>query len=998
MNDFEKSEATLKSRFKNKTELKDFIETEMTINLFMEFSQNGDVLKAYKLLHSYHIIGDKSCSDKFYYLQKAHQRLSLRKAKLTWQESLLEYMKPVYDDIRMFNLEEKDEKIFIEEIYENIIFPNRQSVYKNEILEFEENPSKPNYAKAGKYEVSFDYSKTSVIVNIDNLIDVEKRNEENHIRSEKIEIEYADLLNSAQKMESINKADYCYDVLKKNKLMSINGTKNFTIENITNIVGAVGAGKSTFIKALSYHLSNQDKKIVIVLDSVTEVMKFYDFFYKLNIKCSPLIGKSDREKYIRQVIEKEAMYLQNHIGKYMTGKCFLSGLNPSIETVCEYGDEPCFNLKKSKSKYVCPYYNYCPVKLMENDVNNSNIIITTVQGLASTVIGAERKLFLEYVIDNVDLVVFDECDKVQKTLDSFFVPQEYFQKFMSDISDECGQDYKNHSELINRNQGIYLELLHKSKSVSNSLIISINEQSKKYDKIVKETFSATTLLKEMNDLKFEEKFVKELELLIRNKEKSVFFDTLALSLNVDSKEFDKKFKEIMEHFKINVLDYQDENFVKLFIRLVEFDNYIKKVEHYYELSDKKGYENSLLNFLKSRYKKQQKFLPSALIGNLFGLRLGKKGLELYRQYAFGRALMTEMPWLKVGEDGQVQGPHIMLLSGSSFAPNCLEYHINKDVNYILLSEEWKAEFLKNAVFMELGITDRVSGDYTHREENLCKVIEQSMDTIIGELSNEGKILLIVNSYNDAEITLEKINVIIKRENYNFEVAKLSKTKENNYDIGRMEISDFDSNNARVLIAPAESIARGFNIVDKDGHSSFSSVFFLTRPMQVPGDIKQMSGKLSGMIDIELKNKKYENLLDKAEDIRNKSAIYWNKLEESLTKDLSHQDEILKKDIVASVFVLILQIYGRLARVENLDKKPPSVYFADGAFRRNSKNPNGFDFLDELILYLEELEKDEETKPIFNALYKPFYVALKRGIKYERNENISNELHSEEDEM
>ncbi len=609
---------------------------------------------------------------------------------------------------------------------------------------------------------------------------------------------------------------------------------------------------------------------------------------------------------------------------------------------------------------------------------------------------------MEYVLENADLVIFDECDKVQKTLDGFFVPQEFFDKFMSDISETCGNDYKVKSSDVSndKNSMRYINLLQKSSAIRNSIIFSINEQNEKYKKVLNKTFSSTTLLKKMEELEFNEDLLREFKLLYSNYKKSKFRNVIDSSLDFSNDDFVENFEQNLSDLKISDMNYDDKKFIKLFIKLVAFDKYIKDLEHYYELLDKKDFnENSLLNFKKSSYKKQQKILPSSILGNLFGMRCGENGLELYRQYAFGRALMTEMPYLDVNENGKPNGPHVLLLSGSSYAPGCLEYHINKDVNYILLSESRKAEFLEKAEFIDLCIPDRVSGDYKHRRENLEKVINKTVDSILGELPREGKILLIVNSYDDAEFTLNVLKNISKENNYNLNVSRLSKTKENDDEISRMEISDFGKSGSKILIAPAESIGRGYNIVGEDGHSTFSSVFFLVRPMPIPGDIKQMAGKLAGLIDNKFSGKKYDNLLEKCSDIRRDAAISWSILESNSTKSLNNLDKALKRDIVASVFVTILQIYGRLARVEDIGREPPRIYFADGAFRRNPKTNDDFDLLNEIILYLDELKNALNDKGIFDALYNSFYVAFKRGIRYEeRNDNIPDDLYSEEDEM
>ncbi len=93
------------------------------------------------------------------------------------------------------------------------------------------------------------------------------------------------------------------------------------------------------------------------------------------------------------------------------------------------------------------------------------------------------------------------------------------------------------------------------------------------------------------------------------------------------------------------------------------------------------------------------------------------------------------------------------------------------------------------------------------------------------------------------------------------------------------------------------------------------------------------------------------------------------------------DEAEKTDIVASLFILILQIYGRLARVTNFSYQPPNIYFADGAWRPSEANPDGFNCLQELLHYLDQLMQDPLHAEIAHSLYYPFFTAFKKGVEH-----------------
>src|SRR5699024_4518192 len=99
--------------------------------------------------------------------------------------------------------------------------------------------------------------------------------------------------------------------------------------------------------------------------------------------------------------------------------------------------------------------------------------------------------------------------------------------------------------------------------------------------------------------------------------------------------------------------------------------------------------------------------------------------------------------------------------------------------------------------------------------------------------------------------------------------------------------------------------------------------------------------------------------------------------------LTELSEDERKDVVATLFVLILQIFGRLARVTDVTKPAPHVYFIDGAFRRRPEKTEDFDCLSELGKYLEKLMTQKESAEIAETLYAPFYRAYRKDIHYEQ---------------
>ena len=143
--------------------------------------------------------------------------------------------------------------------------------------------------------------------------------------------------------------------------------------------------------------------------------------------------------------------------------------------------------------------------------------------------------------------------------------------------------------------------------------------------------------------------------------------------------------------------------IQLIITLIFFDRFIMDIGDAYEEAQDiaMGY-NELVGFIRTRFTAQQDYLPSALMGNLFGIKSTKDDdVLLFRQYAYGRELLTDLPYLRVNREGVPIGPHVVLLSGSSYAKGSLEYHVNADVNYIVEADEAVRDFIAKTQFAKI---------------------------------------------------------------------------------------------------------------------------------------------------------------------------------------------------------------------------------------------------------------------------------------------------------
>lgn len=1001
--------------------LERFAAIEAVLHLLSLAAPDADPAKAYLLFAQYHLIGMTQSSALEHTLQRARFQLGYYRSQKYWQDDLQEYRDPCYDAVRAFSVQEVEGKRAFSKAVGPYPYPYEAREKEWQRFWPEHTEPKKLLSTAQKETYHYYYTRENgevekVSVKFDGAVaDPEQPAPTEKGSRPPITVSVQELLDTAKQMAKKSPGDPCYEVLKTNLFKEVSGSavrpcSELVIHGVVNMVGMVGAGKSTLIKVLAVWCQQHNLRMAVVVDTVAETLNLQRYLSALGVEASPLIGRSERLKYINQVAQPGEMCLAEAYSQYLTPACLIDGMDDGHEAAIVFGKEPCYSLKKETTQYLCPYFGQCPGTKMLRDCYTASVVVTTVAGFAASRVGAVREPFLELALRDFDLVVFDESDRVQKTLDHFFMPETSFDSYIRECAEECSDYMKLSSKHREENLPAqrYDEMRRQSMTVLSCLVKSLHHDLGDWKKITQgEPFSAFTLLEDLyrNKTGFEiPKAVYQAmyDLIDMQDEEKIRQTTLWLALDSSCKSTDtRSFEELYQRWlkelgdafprpgNDSVRKIQDTR-IKLILQLIYFDHFIRGLHDAYEASHETSYgQNELFGFLQTRFRYQQQVLPSAVCGNLFGLRKTEdEDILLFRQFAFGRSVMKDLPWLRTDENGNPAGPHALLLSGSSWAEGSYEYHVNRPVDYILEADATKRKFLEQTRFFESGFLERVSGAGDDRHlANLCTVTQKSAEFIIREYERgAGKILLVVNSYAQAEQVQKTLDAALRKEKCKARtcrmVADAIQAPGDEGTIRRGEVNRFAQMAAEILIAPAMAIERGHNIVDETGHSALSAVFFMVRPMAVPDDLQQMGGKLNGQVELHCKRAPQESMFDYNARVRQFAAQRWSRMNNTRATGISDLSEPERKDVVATLFVLILQIFGRLARVTDVERPAPHVYFMDGAFRPRPEKAGDFDCLKELGRYLNGLMTQTESAEIAETLYAPFYRAYRKDIPYE----------------
>ena len=348
-----------------------FAAIEAVLHLLALNAPATDPAKAYLLFTQYQLIGITACTDMEHTLQQARHTLGYYRSQKYWQDDLRAYQAPKYDAVRAFSFEKSEKGHSFSKTEGEYPYPyeQRQREWGRFWPERLEEAKPPSYAGAGTYRypyLNLGTGETETVTarfDSDCVVPVPPRVPEKG-RREPISITLDELLNAAKEMAGMHPGDPCYAILSTNVLKQIKGASvstctELTILEVINIVGMVGAGKSTLIKVLAFWCHKNGYRMTVVVDTVAEVMNLQKYLSAFGVAASPLIGRSERLKYINQVAQPYETCLPAGFSQYLTPLCLVDGMDEQRSEAVAFGKEPCYSLKKGNKNHLCPYFHQC---------------------------------------------------------------------------------------------------------------------------------------------------------------------------------------------------------------------------------------------------------------------------------------------------------------------------------------------------------------------------------------------------------------------------------------------------------------------------------------------------------------------------------------------------------------------------------------------------------------------------------------------------------------
>jgi hypothetical protein len=372
-------------------------------------------------------------------------------------------------------------------------------------------------------------------------------------------------------------------------------------------------------------------------------------------------------------------------------------------------------------------------------------------------------------------------------------------------------------------------------------------------------------------------------------------------------------------------------------------------------------------------------LPLPLTGQQYGFVIDANGLEhnfqaanrlsLFTYANIGRSYLLNFHKLRSAFDG-MPGPHVLALSGTSYLPDSTAFDVTIPPTGVLMAsdqtlqaihesrfiwqyfvdgvgkpitisgqtdKEHQFRLLMNAMLNHLGIPGGFLG-------GLLAWLEQQAVSNPDHWADRARILLLTNSYSQARAAAQVLrdrwraqaNTIfdLKRGggSEDFQVESLDKSGS----LQRIDIEQFASIGGRVLVAPMQSIGRGFNILNAQSKAAFGAVCFLTRPMSQPHDMAANAQELNRFAlqwadDESFEAWAHDTLNSRALSAREKAVELRRKIEQRQGYSQLYDDPGLqvypRRDLAATTAGKVIQAVGRLLR----GGVPFRAYFVDAAW-------------------------------------------------------------------
>jgi hypothetical protein len=749
----------------------------------------------------------------------------------------------------------------------------------------------------------------------------------------------------------------------------------------------------------------------------------------LPLQALPLLGRSTRTTHLNRLYRTEAARDGVSIRRYhpayplLSTICPLDGLRQDVRPI-QPGEEPCTRLyladngKDDEERWDCPFMPICPSHLSTRSLADARIWLATPASLLAS--GPQAPLLQEN-IRNIDLimrhahvVLIDEADLAQVQFDDRFAPMEVLvrergESWLDRVAVQVTRHvYRSGRPLVGQLPGLDRWLIshdNTQRAVNRLYILLRDHDSTTRRWLGNSYFSHDRLIArlvwELRDiLPSEEDFVRQAEYFKYNPlvgpldlratvgggetphdeapmPPGAWYKALHLEmLESDTSLALEQLKAWLSQIKAPTAAVKDQQLDLLALHLlimllvITLDHAMQAMILQWPVVEGLEIDRGSGGLFYHPSEDQLRMVPEPPMGAVLGFQYydshedGNGELRFFHIRGMGRSLLYHLhDTLKRSDD--VAGPHVILTSGTSWAPGSWKYHLHEPPRAVLLpqyaGEQGTPRQPIQCFYDPLPDPDspgkylRVSGieEPERRMRSLRAMVEtltrpqafrpNMLDAELATLQeHRRRILLVVGSYDEADAVGETLANILtdqRQTALGTEVLTLipdSEGEENDSwqpppgKLFRSLLNQMPKHPAQFLVAPLQSIERGHNILVGQ-EAAIGSVYFLVRPYPVPGDIHTAIHKMNAWAMDYIPTLTDPQATRAGLQLRQAAREQWDV---ALSKGKGYKalnKEELRTPLLWTQFVLVWQCIGRLLRGEASAR----VHFVDARWAENS---------------------------------------------------------------
>lgn len=351
-------------------------------------------------------------------------------------------------------------------------------------------------------------------------------------------------------------------------------------------------------------------------------------------------------------------------------------------------------------------------------------------------------------------------------------------------------------------------------------------------------------------------------------------------------------------------------------------------------------------------------VPRSIAGTFSAVRYSRPSDN--KGYAIDYLVMDSTPRLLMYRMHELGRVNVLQTSATSWLELSPKYHVRARPAYVLSPNVAEFGAVRLYVLPKQHPSTRkalrFSGAGIEREDNLRHMvtaltqanvdelseIERAVQAMDTELGRKRKAALVVNSYEQVQIVVERINDVNAKlgDRTRGILKSLPTDRSRKRYVLRGQAEELgQDDDVDIVVFPIAALGRGVNIVfstdDEDnGKAAVGSVYFLTRPHPAVGDLGLMTSILAQATqDMDGRDFQFDSLTDVHRVYNVERFRAYGRIANLLARPVSASrlDPQTLTNFAADLLVPILQTVGRAMR----KRMPVSVYFVDAAWAPNS---------------------------------------------------------------